>query len=364
MLLSCGQAETNQEAPAPEQESSNVITLSPASQQSIHLETATPLYRLVNSELNVNGVLDVPPDQKLTWSLPYGGKISHIPLINGMKVKKGSLLFEMEDPAFIEMQEQYLKNKADLEVARMNFERQETLAKEKVSAQKELEDARNLLTRTEASYIASSEKLRLLNYNPSEIEAGNLSAKARFYADKDYWVKQVYVNLGSFVQAGSPIIDLLDLSHLHLELKVFEKDLLQLEIGQKIRFRFQHESDYRTASVYLIGKSIENDRTVHVHGHLDSEEGNLLPGIFIHAVIETGGDSAWTLPASAMQVWQGKNYLFAKGMEANQFEMMEIPDLLLKGENIVLSKKYQHQSFVTHGTFELLSYLKNEEEEE
>ncbi|MBI1222650.1 MAG: HlyD family efflux transporter periplasmic adaptor subunit [Bacteroidetes bacterium] len=341
----------------------NSFELSDKALQTIGLVADVPKFSEITGEIDVNGMLDIPPDQNVSYSLPYSGKITQIPLINGMKIKKGKLLFEIENPVFLDMQEQFLRNKSDLETARLNYQRQAELAKDKINAQKDLEDAKNQLQQLEAAYESSKEKLELLNYNPATLTAENLSPKTRFYSDKDYWVKMVHVNMGTFVQSGNLIVELLDLSHLHLELKVFEKDLNKLYIGQKIQFRLQHEEQIRSASIYLIGKSIDAERTVQVHGHLDSDEGNLLPGIFIHASILIAGDSSWWLPSSALQVWQGKNYLFEQ-VGKNTFHMLEIKNPDIRNNKLLLDQEYRGRKFVNTGAFELLAFMQNANEEE
>ena len=64
---------------------------------------------------------------------------------------------------------------------------------------------------------------------------------------------------------------LFKLHNLHLELNVFEKDILKVKEGKKITFTVPEASkEVFNAEVHLVGKSIEgNDRTINVHGHLD-----------------------------------------------------------------------------------------------
>ena len=67
-------------------------------------------------------------------------------------------------------------------------------------------------------------------------------------------------------------MEIVNATHLHLEIQIFEKDAIRIVKGQKILFRVPEYSDKTySAEVHLIGKSIDQDRTVQVHAHLDEE---------------------------------------------------------------------------------------------
>ncbi len=355
-------------SPAPEEqqiseEENTRIELSEESARTLGLETAIPQYRSLHHSLNVTGVLDVPPDQKQSITLSYPGKITRIPLINGMHVHKGELLYEIENPVFIQMQEDYLIAKSNLELAEKNLGRQEVLSTGKVNAEKDLDQAKNEVNRLLAQKNALMQKLRMLHINPETIKASALTSKAQFRADADYWVQQVNVNKGSYASEGDVVMELINLNHIHVELAVFEKDIHEIKIRQKIQFQLPHEAEKRNAEVYLIGRTVKTDRTIQVHGHLEKEDNRLLPGTFVQAQILIELDSALTLPSSALQQWGGKFFLFEK-VGINEYEMLEIPRPLVSGDWIYADKSLLNRHFAISGTFQLLSSLKNTAEEE
>ncbi|MDX5321075.1 MAG: efflux RND transporter periplasmic adaptor subunit [Bacteroidota bacterium] len=360
-LSACANQTTDDGENAPE--NTDFIHLTEAQLNQLKPQTALASYRKMTEKISVSGVLDVPPENRVSISLPYAGKITQIPLINGMHVHKGELIAEVENPEFIHMQHDYLKLKSDLELAEKNYARQEELAGIQVNAQKELEWAKNQRDVVKAAWNASKQILQLLHFDLNAIEKGNFQSRARLYADRDYWVSEIKVNLGSSIQSGQTIAELLNLGHLHLELRVFEKDLDKLEIGMPIRYRLQNEKQERSASIYLIGKSINPDRSVQVHGHLDSEQGNLLPGAFVHAEILAEGDSALSLPESAVQAWQGEWYLI-EAMGDGKFKLHTMEEPEIEAGFVAIPESLKNKSFVVEGAFEILSVVKNTEEEE
>jgi multidrug efflux pump subunit AcrA (membrane-fusion protein) len=114
-------------------------------------------------------------------------------------------------------------------------------------------------------------KLLLLNINPRNVEKGILTSTITIFSPITGDIVIMNANVGMYVAPSDVILEIVDTDHLHLELAVFEKDILNVKIGQKIHFKVPEASkDVFNAEVHLVGKSIEgNDRTINIHGHLD-----------------------------------------------------------------------------------------------
>jgi cobalt-zinc-cadmium efflux system membrane fusion protein len=119
-------------------------------------------------------------------------------------------------------------------------------------------------------------------------------------------------NVGMLMAPSDVILEIVDTNHLHLELAVFEKDILNVKIGQKINFRVPEASkEVFKAEVHLVGKSIEgNDRTINVHGHLDDAiKQKLLTGMFVEAGIVVNSKKGLAIPTDALLTENNKNYV-------------------------------------------------------
>jgi cobalt-zinc-cadmium efflux system membrane fusion protein len=110
-----------------------------------------------------------------------------------------------------------------------------------------------------------------------------------------------------------------------LELKVFEKDLLQLKKGQEILFTVPEASgETFQGEVHLVGTSIDpNSRIAMVHGHIDEkDEHNFTAGMFVEAQLVTGTSDQWALPENAVVEMEGKHYVLKIENEtADEFEI-------------------------------------------
>jgi cobalt-zinc-cadmium efflux system membrane fusion protein len=130
-----------------------------------------------------------------------------------------------------------------------------------------------------------------------------------------------------YVAPSDMILEIVDTDHLHLELSVFEKDILNVKIGQKIHFKVPEATkDVFNAEVHLVGKSIEgNDRTINIHGHLDdSIKQKLLTGMFVEAEIIIDSKKGLAIPSEALITENNKNFVLLLDNEKNGYSFKKV----------------------------------------
>jgi cobalt-zinc-cadmium efflux system membrane fusion protein len=264
----------------------------------------------ISGTVRVNGVLDVPPQQLVSVSAPLGGFLKATSLLEGSRVRNGQVIATVENLDFIQIQQDYLEAKGNFESAKADYKRQQTLATENVNSEKTLQQAKTNFTTWQAKYNGLRAKLNVLNLNIGSIEEGNIKSSINLYSPINGYVTEVNVNVGKFVSPTDVLFEIVDTEHLHAELIVFEKDVRKLKLGQKVRFTLANETKERMATVYLIGREIGKDRTIQIHCHIDEEDKELLPGMYLNAVVETGGAQVAALPDDAIIDYQGKKYIF------------------------------------------------------
>lgn len=342
-------------------------------------------HKQISGTIKVNGVLDVPPQQLISVSVPLGGFLKSTDLLQGSRVRKGQLIAIIENPEYIQIQQDYLEARTQLEFAKTEYERQEELAKENVNAQKTLQQSKANYQSLIAKKNGLQAKLKLININLATLEEGTIGSTGFVYSPINGYVTEVNVNIGKFVSPADVLFEIVDTEHLHAELTVFEKDVPKLKLGQKVRFTLANETQERMATVYLIGRKISEDRTIRIHCHIDKEDKDLLPGMYLKANVETGGNVVTALPDEAIIDYRGKKYIFipmeeeqtAKSGEPEKatehhldegqhFSMMEIQtnDQELGYTEIYLPEGFKEDTpIVIKGAYAILSKIKNSEEE-
>jgi cobalt-zinc-cadmium efflux system membrane fusion protein len=160
---------------------------------------------------------------------------------------------------------------------------------------------------------------------------------------------------------------IVDTKHLHAEITVYEKDVLKIKIDQRVRFQLANETTERIARVYLVGKEISPDRTVRVHCHLEKEDTDLLPGMYLNALFETSVGNVPSLPEQAVINFEGADYVFITKNETDRiYKMIKVTKGVTESgySEITLPQGIDPSSMiVTEGAYDLLAYLKNTEEE-
>jgi len=241
-----------------------------------------------------------------------GGYVKSTKLLVGDKVSKGQALLILENTEFLDIQKDYLEVAEQINYLKSEYERQKTLYDEKITSQKNYLKAESEYQKTRAMYQSLRAKLVMLNIDPSNVEKGKLTSTITIFSPISGDIVVMNANLGMFMTPSDVILEIIDTNHLHLELAVFEKDILKVKEGQKINFVVPEASkEVFNAEVHLVGKSIEsNDRTINVHGHLDEKvKQRLLTGMFVEAEIVVGSKKGFAIPTEALITENNKNFI-------------------------------------------------------
>lgn len=312
--------------------------------------------------IQTNGMIDVPPENRAVVSATMGGYISQTPLLIGDVVKKGQPLVTIENPEFVTLQQDYMEVKQQLAYLQSEYDRQKTLREENITSQKSFLKAESEFKTANARYDGLKKQLTMLNISPSEVENGNINSVATIFAPINGSITKINVTRGTYVSPASPILEIIDNDHIHLELSVFEKDIMKIKKGQPIRFTIPEASDkVFEAEVYLIGASIDENRTIKLHGHLHEDtENNFLTGMFVNANIVTENTTAKALPSSAIVENNGEYYVLRKIKNSNSqyaFEQIGVQTGETANGFTAIRESEQfapEDQFLTKGAFDLV----------
>lgn len=348
--------------------SKEIIVLSSNQFNNAGIVLAKPISQNINQKIKANGKLDVPPQNLVSVSAPYGGFLKSTTLLQGMHVHKGEVIAQMEHPDYIQLQQDYLENKSTLTYLKNELDRQQELAKEEVNSKKTLQKAKTDFEVMQARVNGLRAKLELINIDVVKLEKGNMQKVVALTSPINGYVTKVNVNIGAFVTANTVLFEIVDTEHLHAEISVFEKDIHHIKIGQKVAFTLANETQERFAKVHLIGREISDDRTVRVHCHLNQEDKDLLPGMYLTAYIDVKASTNNTLPSNAFVDFEGKSYVFLLSKKLNDsytFTRIEVEKL---GEEngytaFTSTQDLSNKEIVTEGAYKLLSAMQGGEEE-
>lgn len=344
-LFSCKSSSNETAELLPEQVSDDIV-VNKTQFDGLKMTLGTVSEHTFDQVIAATGKIEVENNAKATVSSHIGGFVQNMPWKIGQKVNKGALLFTLSSTEAIDIQQKYMESKAQLAYLKAEAERQETLAKENAVANKNAMKANADYKVMMSTYQSLKEKVKLMNMSTKDIENGQFSSVIHIYAPISGYISAIKVNKGGFLATSDIALEMVNADEIHLVLEVFEKDVMNIKVGQKISFTIPETGGKMyQATVFIIGKMIEGDkRTVEIHGHLDKTDSNLLAGMYVEAKIVT--DSA-VKPAInhdalvkvddkyyvlVMKKQEGENYYFAKkevkiGPEKNGFAEIENNDI-------------------------------------
>ena len=362
LLFSCGEKKNTETSSAQAEAADGSITITKEQFNTSSMALGRLEEKPFPVTIQTNGMIDVPPENRAVVSATMGGYIKKTPLLIGNSVKKGQLLVTIENPEFIILQQEYMEVQQQLNYLKAEYTRQQTLREENITSQKSFLKAESEFKTTNARYNGLKKQLTMINISPAQVEAGNISSIASIYAPISGSITQMNVTKGTYVSPASPILEIIDNDHIHLELSVFEKDIMKIKKGQQIRFRIPEASEeIFEAEVYLIGTSIGENRTIKIHGHLHEEgKNNFLTGMFVDAGIVTENTTAKGLPSEAIVALEGKFYVLrTTGTKDTEytFEPLEVqPGNTVDDftEIINAAAFLESDTFLTKGAFDVL----------
>lgn len=362
-LFSCNSKTAEQ--PAAEEATNNIVTLNAAQLKSAGIETGTPVQKNIASVIKLNGIIDVPPQNMVSISMPLGGYLKSTKLLPGMYVKKGEVIATMEDQQYIQLQQDYLTAKSKLDFIQAEYDRQKELNQSQASSDKVFQQTQMELNTTKINIRALAEKLSLIHINPDRLSENMLSKSVSIYSPIDGFVSRVNVNIGKYVNPADILFELVNPTDIHLNLKVYEKDLNKLAVGQKVIAYTNNEPEKKhLCEIILISRDLSSDRTAELHCHFEEYDKTLLPGMYMNAEIAVTSNNAAAIPEDAVVMSEGQSYIF-EAIGADKFQMTAAETGVKENGFIELKNAdlFKDKKLVTKGAYTLLMTLKNKPEE-
>lgn len=327
--------------------------------------------RALAGVLTVNGLLTMPPQQLVSVTFPYGGILRSTPLQAGQWVSQGQVVATLENPEFVTLQQDYLDARSQLDFLEKEYQRQEELSRENVSAAKNFQRTSADYGSQKARLAGLTQQLALLNLSPATVAKG-IMRRVAVRAPASGYVTEVNVNVGKAIQPNEALFELADTRYLQAELTVFEKDLPRVAVGQRVVLRLGNESRDRVATVALIGREISNERSLKVLCRLAQSDRDLLPGTYLTARIEAGAAPVEALPEAAVVRAAEKQYVFVaeaphrEGAETHYaFRRVEVKTGVAQNGyvQVTLPETLDRaaKNLVVNGAYDLLSKMNNSE---
>ena len=308
----------------------------------LQVGTQPAAMRPIERELSVVGTVTFDEDRVAIVGPRLAGRVVRLTVRPGETVKKGDVLAEIESVELARAAADYLGAMARARAAEANARRERELASRNVSAARDREAAEAEAEALGAQADAAEQLLLALGVAREELPRRGGDRPLSRYALRspiDGVVVQRDAEPGEAVDGGRAIFKIADLSHVRVELDVFERDLAWVKPGLVAEIATEAYKELKPrATVLRIDPQIDREtRTAKVYLDVDNPGALLLPGKFVTARLKANGAGSGNgngnggggapgsvvVPRDAVQSIDGRTMLFVK-LPDGSFEAREI----------------------------------------
>lgn len=361
-VIGCGEKSENKTAEVAANETeSSIVKLTSAQIANAEIKTAAMVEKEISATLKLNGKIDVPPQNLISVSVPLGGYLKSTEMLPGKIVRKGQILAVLEDQQYVRLQQDYLLAKVKLKVVEGEYLRQKELNASKAASDKIVQIAEGEYKNAKINLKALEENLELIGIQPKKLDETKISKRITITSPINGYVSKVNANIGKYLTPSEVLFELVNVSDIHLNVSVFEKDLAALAIGQKvITYNNSNPTKKYETEIILIGHSLSADKNTEVHCHFKKYDKSLVPGMYMNAEVELKNKSAQTISENAILRYANQDYVFIQVNKTN-FEMLPVK-VGAKENGLVEIENYPNVNnfpIVVNGAYSLLMKLKN-----
>ena len=314
ILASCD-SKKNESINKPASTAAQEIKLTAEQKQNAGINLGEIIQHEMGEEVKCAGLVDLPPVSFASVSLPIAGYVrSTFELLPGKKVSKGQVLATINSLDYIQMQQEYLQAVSALGLSNVEKSRQQVLSNEEVGSKKKLQQAEVDQVNLQTQVKALSLKLEVIGCDMKALAKGNMNAVLAVKSPIDGYIEEQYLAIGKYVTPADILVKIVGTLDKHVEIKVFERDLSKLKLGQTILV--ESEGISAKAKIFLIGQQVNLEtRTTSVHGHFEkiADEKLFTVGQFISAKITVGSKSVSAVPQAALARVGKAGFIYMEG---------------------------------------------------
>ncbi|MCH8557890.1 MAG: efflux RND transporter periplasmic adaptor subunit [Balneolia bacterium] len=239
---------------------------------------------------------------------------------------------------------------------------------ELVAAQRELLEAIRFEESNPGMTEAAKSKLRQWELSENEIEriieSGDVQREIAVTAPASGVVIQRNVARNDYVQTGTVMFEIADLSNVWLQFEVYEDDISWILRGDAITFatRSNPGTTYETIAEFVDPVLNEQNRTVAVRASYSNNEGNLRPGQILSGTLKAAyhGEPQVMIPASSV-LWTGPRsvvYVHDTSADGFRFEAREVEIGARAGDFFAVHSGIEEgEHVVSNGAFKIDSEM-------
>jgi RND family efflux transporter MFP subunit len=286
-------------------------------------------------------------EQEIILGMKVAGRISELPVDLGSIVQKGDVIARLDTTDFdlrlrqsaaaleqarvrlglpptgtnedVDLEKTSLvrEARATMEGTRFRLDRATQLYEKGLMAKSDFDVTNSAYKVAEAQYADALDEARnrqgVLSQRKSELEiARQQLADAVLYSPIGGSVRQRNANVGQYVSAGTPVVNLVQMNPVRLRTDVPEREALNIRIGMLVRVTVEGTTTIHEGRVVRLSPSVdEANRTLLVETEIPNSSNILRPGSFARAeIVASSSQRGLIVPPAAIVSFAGIDRVF------------------------------------------------------
>lgn len=313
-FLSQSKAETSESENQEEEIDFQNIPLSEKQVKAVDLKMGEAQEREMDAMLHVNGSLVLRAQDMGNVSSLMGGIVKNVYVKEGQMVSRGQVVATIENTDVVTLQREYYTAYKESEMARLELDRQKTLASAGAGIKKTLQMSEKNYKVAQANLLGTGRQLQQMGISTKEVVKGKFTTVFPLRAPISGTVSDMQASLGSYADMQTPLMKIRNNHAVECDLNVFEKDIAKVKVGDQVLVSLTNQPGVNVSGrVYGMNQYLnKGTKSVAVHVKLDAKRGaKLFEGMYVSGQIATGRQLCMTLPDKAIVSADGKQYVFA-----------------------------------------------------
>jgi len=319
-----------------------------------HVTTVIAEEKPIEQLVVVTGTLAA--EREIVLGLKVAGRISELPVDLGSTVAQGDVIARLDTTDFVlrvrqseaalqqarvrlglppdgtredvdlEQTPPVREARAQMDAARSRLERANELFKNGLMAKADLDTVNSAFKVADAQYADALDEGKnrqgVLAQRRSELQIARQQLEdAVLYAPIGGAVRQRNANVGEYLAAGAPVVNLVQMNPLRLRTEVPERDAASIRAGMMVRVSVEGATGTHQGRVVRLSPAIdEANRTLLVETEVSNADNLLRPGAFARAeIIASSSQRALMVPAAGIVTFAGIDRVFTvKDGEASE----------------------------------------------
>jgi len=282
-------------------EMESTISLSNKKQILANVSTIKVSEENLNKEITAYSYLDFAEQNRKTIPAKFNGRIEKLFVSKtGEYIKTNQPLFEIYSPDLVQAQNEFLTALSLSETAK-NF----------------------------SILKAAKTKLQIFGLTDHQIEALEKTREVKitltYYSPTSGTVIEKKVQEGDYVNEGSVIYDVAELSTLWNVAEIYENDLSQIKLGStaKLKLRAYPGEEFKGKITFIYPVINEQTRTVKVRSEFSNYGGKLKPQMYGETIFESGTSKGILVPSDAI-IFAGERSVVWVKVSKGKFEARDV----------------------------------------